>query len=207
MAFQKKSSATSETVLVSAAANFKKSLAELESGIALVKGLDNQVENLQATIASKEDKIAELDVQFSEKKRQAEVDLELSIKQNQQAKVDAILKGQNKVAIDVAELNRVQNAYRALETDFASKLKTETDKGIADVKLTYENKTALAESQFLTKEAQNSAQINQLQTQVSFLNDQVKMWKDALDAERQAGIERAKAGAIQNLNLSGGQGK
>lgn len=203
MAFQKKSSATSEQALVNAASYFKKSLGELESGLNLVKGLGDKVEELQATIAGKEDKIVELDTQFAEKKRAAEVELAVNIKANQTQVIDTLLKGQGKVAIEINELNKVQSALSTLTTDFDSKLKAETAKANAIAENSYKHQKALDESSYKEREATNSAKISTLESQNAFLAEQVKMWQDALSAERQAGIERAKASAVGTINLAG----
>jgi len=206
MAFQKKTSATSESALVNATGNFKKALGELKSGFELISGLEDKVEELQATIASKEDNIKALDTEFLEKQRQAQVNLELTIKANQDKAVEAILTGQGKVAIEKTNLNSIQKSLTDLQTDFTNKLSEETSKAYAKAASEYKGKSELLEATFSTREAENKAKIFTLEQQNKFLADQVTMWKGALDAEREAGIKRAQAQGSVNLTVPS-QGK
>lgn len=83
---------------------------------------------------------------------------------------------------------------------------------IADLEVQYAEKARQAEVEFdLHSEnkavaAENSAKIGTLATQNKFLEEQVTKLYLQLDAERAAGIERAKAGSVGSINVSG-QGK
>lgn len=206
MAFQKKTSATSEAALVNATGNFKKALGELKSGFELVAGLEDKVEELQATIAAKEDKITALDTEFQEKQRQAQVNLELTIKAEKDKAVESILVAQGKVAIEKSNLNAIQKSLTDLQNSFDTKLSEETSKAYSKAAGEYKSKSELLEASFSTKEAENKAKIFTLEQQNKFLADQVTMWKGALDAEREAGIKRAQAQGSVNLTVPS-QGK
>ncbi len=201
MAFTKKTSASSDQILVGAATNFKKALNELEGGFAAIKGLGDQVETLQATIASKEDNIKQLDVDYTEKKRQAEVDLSLTIKANQANAVDAILLSQNKVAIDKNEYNKIQTSLTTLQSDFDKKISEETSKAYGKINSEFKQKEALLESEFARKEADNKARIGSLETLNESLREQVNMLRMMLDNEREASIKRAQAQGSVNLTV------
>lgn len=201
MAVTKKTSATSEQALVMATSNFKKSVAELKSGVEVLSALEEKVEELQATIASKEEDIKSLDTQFAEKKRQAEVTFELDLKANQNNKVETILTAQGKVAIEKTNLNQIQKSYQDLQNEFDKKLSEATNQAYTKANAEFKTKVELFEAQMNTKEAENNAKILVLEQQNKFLADQVSTWKSALDAEREAGIKRAQAQGSVNLTV------
>ena len=59
----------------------------------------------------------------------------------------------------------------------------------------------MAKLEFEKKEADNKAAITQLTDKVKFLEEQVGYWKEALEEERKAGVERSKASSIGTLNV------
>ena len=65
----------------------------------------------------------------------------------------------------------------------------------------YQSAQKLAEAEAKAKEAQNVAQITNLEAQLKFANQQTEQWREALTAERNAGIERAKASAVGSISI------
>ena len=78
----KKASQSTEIVLGQAAQQIAKGVSELKSASETIAQLVQASEDLSLQVANKEAQIAELDVQYGEKARQKEVELELNFKAN-----------------------------------------------------------------------------------------------------------------------------
>lgn len=201
----KKQSVSTEIVLGQAANNFKKALGELRTAVSGCEGLEEKLENLQIEIAAKEDKIKELETQYSEKKRQAEVDLKLSIQASEESTVARVLADQGMIGISKEEVTKLSSELQTLKTNFDDQLKKETQKAYSQANGDYKSRESLLEAEYRAKEAGNVARISALEEKVVFLEKQNADLLAQLSAERQAGIERSKA--TPTVNVTSGAGK
>ncbi len=81
-------------------------------------------------------------------------------------------------------------------------MKKEVATVAATLKSQYENEIKLIHSENKAIAAENAAKIGTLATQNEFLQEQVTKLYAQLDAERSAGIERAKAGSVGSINVA-----
>ena len=81
-------------------------------------------------------------------------------------------------------------------------MKKEVASIVATLKTQYENEIKLIHSENKAIAAENAAKIGTLATQNKFLEEQVTKLYLQLDAERAAGIERAKAGSVGSINVA-----
>lgn len=202
MAFAKKTSATSEASVVNATNKLKKAIEEVKSASDVLTELGSNVEELQATIAVKEDRIIALDVEFEEKKRKSQVELDLAVKANKEQLATQILTEQGKEAIEKADLAKLKNAFGTLQKDFDTKVATEVTKSNTALQLLHEQKIALLNAEFKTTEANNLAKLTSQSDQIKYLTEANVKLEKTIDAERLARIEIAKAGSIGSINVS-----
>jgi len=194
----KKTSATTELVLGQAAQNIIKAVNELKTATEAVNKLSTLGEELTLLVANKE-----LDVQFSEKERQLNVDLDLSFKANTDKVVTNYLQSVGKVAISATELNSLQKELTETKANADANTKKEVAIVSSSLKSQYENDIRFLQSENKAIAAENASKIGVLAEKNSFLEQQVTKLYLQLDAERAAGIERAKAGSIGNITLGG----
>jgi len=199
----KKGTAASEVIIGAAAAEIKKSITALGAAMGKVEDLANKAEEAQAIIAQREDKIKELDTEFSEKRRQKTVELEVELKANERKVVDGILDRQGLVAVDKADYSKLEADADKVNRDIKSEVSSAVAAATGAMKKEHDNATALLNSQNETKEAKAKAELETLQSKNEFLVQQVDMWKNALDAERAAGVQRAQAASIGAVNING----
>lgn len=197
----KKASASTEIVLGQAAQQISKAVNELNAATETVNKLATQAEELTLQVANKEAQISELEVQYAEKARQAEVDFSLNVKANSQRVVNEILRENGMEAISSAELK----ALRQELADTKAGAEAETKKQVAAVssslKSQFDNDLRFIQSENKAIAAENASKIGVLAEKNKFLEEQVTKLYTQLDAERQAGIERAKAGSIGNITV------
>lgn len=202
-----KKSATTELVLGQAAQNITKAVSELNSATEAVNKLSTLGEELTLLVANKEEAIAALEVQYAEKARQADVDLELSMKANTERVVISYLNENGKVAIAKAELTSLQKEL----SDTKANAEAETKKQVAQVagslKSQYENDIRFIQSENKAIAAENASKITTLAEKNKFLEEQTTKLFSQLDAERAAGTERAKAGSVGSINVGETRGK
>jgi hypothetical protein len=201
-----KKSATTELVLGQAAQNITKAIAELKTATDSVSKLSTLGEELTLLVANKEEAIASLDVQYAEKARQAEVDLELSMKSNTERVLNEYLASNGKTTISKTDLASLQKELSDTRANAEAVTKREVAAATGALKSQYENDIKLLNSENNAKAVENSSKIGTLTEKCAFLETQVAKLYQQLDAERSAGIERAKAGSVGSINVSG-QGK
>jgi hypothetical protein len=197
----KKASASTEIVLGQAAQQISKAVNELNAATETVNKLATQAEELTLQVANKEAQISELDVQYAEKARQSEVDFNLSMKANQDRVVNDVLRSNGMESISSAELK----ALRQELADTKAGAEAETKKQVAIVSSTlkaqFDNDLRFIQSENKAIAAENASKIGVLAEKNKFLEEQVTKLYTQLDSERQAGIERAKAGSIGNITV------
>lgn len=198
----KKASASTEVILGQAAQQMIKATSEMNSAAATLGKLASQSDELTLLVANKEDQIVALETEYAEKARQAKVDLEVSMKANTESVVNDYLASAGKVAIAKAELTAITKEL----ADTKAGAEAETKKQVAIVSSTlstqYGNDKRFAEAENKAVAAENSAKLNALVQNEKNLQETITKLYLQLDAERAAGIERAKAGSVGSINVS-----
>jgi hypothetical protein len=198
----RKASANTEVVLGQAAAQIAKAVNELKAATATVSTLSDQSEQLTMLVANKEEAISALEVEYAEKRRQADVELDLSFRANQERVVTQWLTSNGYTSIATSELTTLRSDLDTARTNTEATVKKEVATIVATLKTQYENEIKLIHSENKAVAAENSAKIGTLATQNKFLEEQVTKLYLQLDAERAAGIERAKAGSVGSINVT-----
>lgn len=197
----KKTSVSSEVIFGQAAQQINKAVNELNNATKTVTELVGQIDDLTLQVSNKEAQIADLSVQYAEKARQASVELELNMKSNAEKVVTEYLRENGKEAIFTSELKALR---QELETVKANAEK-ETIRQVAEVtnvlKSQFENDLRFIQSENKAVAAENASKIGVLAEKNKFLEEQVTKLYAQLDAERSAGIERAKAGSIGTITV------
>lgn len=202
----KKASASTEIVLGQAAQQITKAVSELASATNTINKMVEQAEELTLQVANKEEAIISLDVAFAEKERQLKVDLDLSFRANTDRVVNEYLTSVGKTVIPASELSSLRKELDEVKSNTDGLIKKEIATVVSSLKSQYENEIKLIHSENKAIAAENAAKIGTLANQNEFLSEQVTKLYLQLDAERAAGIERAKAGSVGSINVSG-QGK
>ncbi len=197
----KKASTSTEIVLGQAAQQIAKGVSELKSASETISQLVKASEDLSLQVANKETQIADLDIQFGEKARQKEVELDLNFKASQDRVVTNYLTENGKVAISKTDLANLQKELSDTKANADAVTKKEVAIVSSSLKSQYENEIKLIQSENNTKSVENASKIGTLTEKAAFLETQVAKLYQQLDAERAAGIERAKAGSVGSINV------
>ena len=197
----KKATASTEVVLGAAAQQIAKAVSELNSATNTVNQLASQAEELTLLVANKENQIAELEVQYAEKARQAEVDLNLSIKANQERVVNEVLRSSGMESISSTELKALRQELESVKANADAETKKQVSIVSSTLKAQFDNDLRFIQSENKAIAAENASKIGVLAEKNKFLDEQVTKLYLQLDAERAAGIERAKAGSVGSINV------
>lgn len=198
----RKASANTEVVLGQAAAQIAKAVNELKAATATVSTLSDQSEQLTMLVANKEEAISALEVEYTEKRRQADVELDLSFRANQERVVNQWLTSNGYTSIATSELTTLRSDLDTARTNTEATVKKEVASVVSTLKTQYDNEIKLIHAENKAIAAENAAKIGTLATQNKFLEEQVTKLYLQLDAERAAGIERAKAGSVGSINVT-----
>lgn len=196
-----KKSVTSESILGQAAQQITKAVSELSSATETIKELTSKSEDLSLQVANKEEQIAQLDIQYAEKDRQLKVKLDLDFKTNSEHVVNEFLSTNGKTSISKTELDGLKKEL----ADTKANAESETKKAVASVatsmKSQYENDIRFLQSENKASAAENASKIATLADKNAFLEAQTSKLFLQLEAERAAGVERAKAGSIGQITV------
>ncbi len=203
----KKASTGTEIVLGQAAQQITKAVLELNNSVKTVNEMALKSEELTLLVANKEQQIAELAIEFEEKKRQLNVELDLSFKADTDTVVNSYLRSTGKEAISATELQSLRNELSETKANADAQTKKELAVVVNTLKSQYENEIKLIHSENKAIFAENASKIGVLAEKNKFLDEQVGKLYLQLDAERNAGIERAKAGSIGSINVGDGSRK
>lgn len=199
----KKASQSTEIVLGQAAQQIAKGVSELKSASETIAQLVQASEDLSLQVANKEEAIAALDVQFAEKARQKEVELELNFKANSERVVNEFLTANGKTSITKSDLANLQKELADTKANADAETKKAVAAATATLKAQYESDIKLMQSENKAVAAENASKIGTLTEKNQFLEAQVTKLYQQLDAERAASIERAKAGSVGSINVTG----
>jgi len=208
----KKSSLTAEIIIGQAAQNITKAINELkvatdgvsklsELGAELTLLVANKEEELASLVLSKQETIEALEVQYKEKDRQLSVDLDLSFKSNTEKVVSSYLTSIKCESITTSELISLRSELELSKSSADSQTKKEVAIVVSQLKTQYENEIKLIHSENKAVAAENAAKINTLDLQNKFMEDQTSKLFLQLEAERSAGVERARAGSIGTITV------
>ena len=186
--------------LISATTNITRASESLTTAYENLKSLASQAEDLDVTIAGKNKAIEELDVEFDNRFRQAEVDLSIKVKQGVKTVVDEYLTSNNLEALDATEVARLKNVEKTV-TQQAEKDKTaalvQQDKAL---RTEFTSAVEVLKAQQNAALAEANANNKSLQDKVDFLTKQVQDLFNQLSEQRQADIDRVKAAnPVQNI--------
>jgi hypothetical protein len=196
-----KRTASTELVLGQAAQQITKAVAELNNATKTVNELASQAEDLTLQVANKEEAISALKVEYAERKRQADVDLDLSIKANTESVVTTYLQTTGKVAIPSSDWTSLQKELATEKANSEKAIASQVAVITTTQKAQYENDIRFLQSENKAIAAENASKIGVLAEKNKFLEEQVTKLYLRLDAERAAGIERAKAGSVGSINV------
>lgn len=173
------------------------------TAITRMEALKGEAESLSIKIADGELRLQELQTKHNETKRQLEVQLEIDMREATNTVVTEFLNKQGKIAVTGEGYTALQQELAALKANTQKQIDAQVAIVSNTMKSRYESDTKLAEAQFQTKEAANTAAIKGLEEKVKFLETQATLWKTALDDERKASVERAKASSVGSINVQG----
>lgn len=197
----KKTSVSSEVVFGQAAQQINKAVNELNNATKTVTQLVGQIDELTLQVSNKEAQIAELSVQYAEKARQASVELELNMKSNAEKVVTEYLRENGKEVILSSELKALRQELETVKANAETETKRQVGEVTNMLKSQFENDLRFIQSENKAIAAENASKIGVLAEKNKFLEEQVTKLYTQLDAERAAGIERAKAGSIGNITV------
>lgn len=168
------------------------------TALKLVETADEQA----LKIADNEEKLHNLQTEYSNKRTQQNIELELAYKADQRAFVNKYLGENGLTACETSEYFELQESIKEWQQKFDEKVSAEVGKAKGMAENAAKSAQLLAEAQYQAKEAQNLAKIQNLEAQLKFANEQTTHWQNQLNEERKASVDRAKAGAVGNINVT-----
>lgn len=150
-------------------------------------------EDLVVKTELKKLELDKIESQFVEKQRAAEVDLEISVKENAFAIINKVLTDQKKIAIDGTELHNLRTELDTLKNEFEKNVRAEVGKAVGMEKNRADHALKEKELEYQAKEAQNIATISSQGERLDMFQDQIEKYEKQIQEERNARVEEAKA--------------
>lgn len=193
-----------EAIIGAAHVKMQTAVKSLTEASKVFENFDQEIEaktlkltNLEAEIESQEEAL---------KRKLEAVDYEVATryKTNEAQFVNEYARMNDMTLLKTEDHKNLLKENETLKSEQESKIKSEVAKITASLTSDFENKTRIMEAEYRAKEATNTAEINSLKKETEFLRAQNLSWKEQLESERDASIERAKAGQIGTLNVGSG---
>lgn len=165
----KKASATTEVVLGQAAQKIAKAVSELKDAAETVTQLTSQAEEMTLLVANKENQISELDVQYAEKARQAEVEFELNMRANAERVVNETLRAAGKEAILSSDLSSLRQELETVKANADAETKKQVASVAGTLKSQFDNDLRFIQSENKAVAAENASKIGTLAEKNKFL--------------------------------------
>ena len=202
----KKGNKTTEIIVGAAANKLSTAVKGLNSAIEEVGKLEVKAQDYTLQISDLEDKIGGLKQDLQNKVAQNKIELQQQYDTDKKAFAVKWLTENDMIFILNDELTKLKESLVEAQMNVEEKVSKAVGAATGALKSDYVNQLKLTTLEHEKKEADNSAKITQQESQIKFLNEQVVMWKTALEDERRASVERAKA-SIGTLNIGGQQGR
>lgn len=193
---------TSEQIIGTAAAKLTAASKAALDAWKQVEKIEEAVQTSTLKLTDVEQKISESEVIYQQKLSQQKFDMELAFKTDQVKFCNDYLSTNNLISVRKEDYDKLNQSLTSLQSEFNAKVASEVNSVKETLQRNYENDIKLKESEFNARQAQNTADIDSLTRQLKAANDTAEQWREALVAERQAGVERAKAASIGSVNLS-----
>lgn len=194
---------TTEVILGTAASRLETGLKALSGVAEEVFKLDKKIEEYTLLISDLETKISSKELELKNSIAQNKIELQQAYDGDRESFVKVWLVARGFEIIAPSELAQLKADLAASKADLDAQIKREVAIVTNTLNRNHESSKKEYELEFKAKEATTVAALAQKDEKIKFLEEQVAAWKKALDDEREAGVKRAQAGAIQNLNLGG----
>lgn len=197
----KKGNKTTELIIGAAAAKVEAAVKSLMNVAPEVEKLQTTIHQSTLEVVNLEDKIGGLKQDYQNKVAQNKIEIEQQFTADQKSFVDTWMKNNGMTCLPANDLNKMRTDLTEATQNVDKTVASAVNAATSAMKKDHDNATAMAKLEFEKKEADNKAAITQLTEKVKFLEEQVGYWKEALEEERKAGVERAKASSIGTLNV------
>lgn len=194
---------TTEGIIGAGAAKLNVALVALNAVVKELSNIDSVVEENTLKVVGLESTIAELEQQKKNAITQNKIEIGQQYAADEQYFIDAYLKNAGLITIKPSEVDALRKDLDNTRSSIDEQVKKEVNAQVGAIRAQYINEAKMGALEHSTKEAQNLARISQLENRAAFLEEQVTSWKGALEAERQAGVQRAQASSIGAINVTG----
>lgn len=196
-----------EVTLGKAAQSIERSALMMIEGLEALKKFQEQITDLDLQIATKEQMIESLKLEYTNKLEQLRVELALEVKGDEAGAVTKILAKYGMEAIESTELAKIKKDLSDLKLNFDKEVRADVAKAENAIKASYENAAKLKEQQFLTQQADNSAAIKMMTERVKFMESANEDLKKQLTEALAANVKIAEAASKGGSNITLGNGK
>lgn len=198
-----KGNKTTELIIGQAAQKLVQALKAQKEAADIVGGLEAKVEESTLKLVNLEEQIANKEQELKNAAAQNKISIQQAFDADKETFVKGYVMEKGLTVVAASEVQQLKNDLQAAKTDVEQQISKEVGKQLGIAKSQHESALKVAQLEYNAKEAANVAEITQLKSQVTFLQEQSNMWKTQLDSERQASVQRAQAGAIGAINVTG----
>lgn len=197
-------SKATEVIVGMAATKLGKAVAEITLAAKSIEDFEKAITEKTLKLSNLEESLKNAQENLKNTQAQNELDLKLSYKADRKKFVDEYLIENGLEAVPSNELLKLNDQLNSATKDRDTAIAKAVASATNELRREYDSKAAIELAENNAKQAELTAQLAQSSSQIKFMEQQVDSWKQALDAERAAGVERQKANAIGTLNLNKG---
>lgn len=179
-----------------------RSTSSLETVFKSFADLKNGLDNLIDDVSSKQLELNQLEEKYKILYRNKKIELDLSFREEEEKIIKNWAKNNKKEIVNADEYQKTLSDFSSLSESVEGMLAKKEEEVTTNLHNYFKSKMDLISSEHNANVAQITAELNSLKVVNESLTSQVDRLYKQLEAERAAGIERAKASSIGSVNLS-----
>lgn len=191
-----------EAIIGAASNKFVVARKGLQDAVAEALKLTETMDEQALKIADNEEKLQNLQTEYSNKKTQQEIELGLAFRAGAKEFADKYLRDNHMIAVSIEEYDETRSQLTEFKEKFDERLNAEVGKAKGMAESQAKNAAEVARLTYEAKEAQNIAEIKNLQSQLNSVKEWNQTLQNQLNAERSASVDRAKAASVGAINVA-----
>ena len=166
-----KGNKTTEIIIGSAAAKLAQATTNLKQAVEAAGGIIAIVDDSTLKVTNLEMQIADLELEFKQKKAKMAFDLDLEFNKDKDEYVSKYVGSKGLVIVTNDEFSKTQTELTKLKGDLQSEINSKVHAATGALTKEHNNAIMIKDLQHANKEADNNAKINQLMEQNKFLTE------------------------------------
>lgn len=207
MSTKKSGNKTTELIIGAGITKLGTAITTVKAVVAEFDKLETLAEEQSLRIVNAEEQLAQLAVELKNRKAQNEIEIVQAYDSKQKTFVEQYLQENQLVMVEQDDFDKLLERAEKKDEEVKKQTNEAVNAATGSMDRHHKSEIAILKLEHEKKEAGNTAKIDQLTSQISFLEGQVAHWKGMLEKQVEAETARAASKAVGAINIGSPTGK